>query len=78
MARPKLPGLSGKRIVRALAKGGFEVLRVSGSHHILHKPGVPGSRVVVPVHGAQDLPPGTVRSIIGQSGLTVEEFMSLL
>jgi predicted RNA binding protein YcfA (HicA-like mRNA interferase family) len=34
--------------------------------------------VIVPVHGAIDLPPGTVHSIIEQSGLTIEEFMSLL
>jgi predicted RNA binding protein YcfA (HicA-like mRNA interferase family) len=39
---------------------------------------VPGSKVIVPVHGAHDLPPGTVHPIIEQSGLATEEFMSLL
>jgi predicted RNA binding protein YcfA (HicA-like mRNA interferase family) len=73
----KLTGLNGKQIVRALQRGGFELLRVSGSHHILRKAGLPDSKVIVPVHGAHDLPPGTVRSIIEQSKLTTEEFLSL-
>jgi predicted RNA binding protein YcfA (HicA-like mRNA interferase family) len=54
------------------------VLRTSGSHHILGKPGVAGSRVIVPVHGARDVPPGTVRSIITQAGMTVDAFFALL
>jgi predicted RNA binding protein YcfA (HicA-like mRNA interferase family) len=78
VARRKLAGLNGHRIVNALRRGGFEVLRVSGSHFILRKPGAPLSKVSVPVHGANDVPPGTVRSIIKQAGLTAEEFMALL
>jgi len=74
----KLTGINGRQIVRALNRGGFEMLRVNGSHHVPRKPGVPASKVVVPVHGSHDLPPGTVRSIIEQSGLTIDEFMSLL
>ena len=78
MSRRKLTGLSGKQIVRAPQKAGFEILRISGSHHILAKPGSPGARVIVPVHGARDLPPGTVRSIVVQSNLSIEEFLSLI
>jgi mRNA interferase HicA len=74
----KLVGLSGRRVVNALRRGGFDLIRVSGSHHVLRKPGVPNSKVVVPVHGARDLPPGTVASILRQAGLTVEEFSSLI
>ena len=54
------------------------LVRVSGSHHMLRKPGTPPCKVSVPVHGARDIPPGTVRSIITQAGLTVEEFIALL
>jgi predicted RNA binding protein YcfA (HicA-like mRNA interferase family) len=78
VSRRKLTGLNGRQVVRALERGGFEVLRVSGSHHILARPGVAGSRVIVPIHGSRDLLPGTVRSIIAQSGMTVEAFMSLI
>jgi predicted RNA binding protein YcfA (HicA-like mRNA interferase family) len=34
--------------------------------------------VVVPVHGGRDLKPGTLRAIIRQAGLTIEEFADLL
>jgi len=78
VARRKLAGLNGHRIINALKKGGFELVRVSGSHHMLWNPDTPLSKVTVPVHGAKDLPPGTVRSIIKQAGLTVEQFIALL
>jgi predicted RNA binding protein YcfA (HicA-like mRNA interferase family) len=74
----KLAGLSGRQIVKALQRGGFDVIRVSGSHHVLRNPSVPNSKVIVPVHGARDLPPGTVASILRQAGLSIEEFASLL
>jgi predicted RNA binding protein YcfA (HicA-like mRNA interferase family) len=34
--------------------------------------------VIVPDHGSRDLKRGTVRGIIKQAGLTVEEFLALL
>jgi predicted RNA binding protein YcfA (HicA-like mRNA interferase family) len=78
VSRRKLTGLNGRQIVRALERAGFEILRVSGSHHVLGKPGSGASRVIVPVHGAHDLPPGTVRSIVTQANLTIDEFLSLV
>jgi mRNA interferase HicA len=74
----KLAGLNGRQIVKALQRGGYEVIRLSGSHHVMRNPKVPTSKVIVPVHGSKDLPPGTVASILRQAGLTIEEFASLL
>jgi len=48
--------LSGKKIVKALAKDGWEVERVSGSHHIMRHPD--GRQASVPVHGNRRLPTG--------------------
>lgn len=76
MSPRRLTGLNGKVVLRALERAGFRVERITGSHHVLRNPKVPGSKVIVPLHGA--LPPGTLRSIISQSGLTVDEFMALL
>jgi predicted RNA binding protein YcfA (HicA-like mRNA interferase family) len=73
----RLKVVNGKDVLRALERAGFRLERVSGSHHVLRRPGVPGSKVIVALHGARDLPPGTLRSI-SQCGLTVEEFMALL
>jgi len=74
----QLPVISGKRVVQALQKAGFSLVRVSGSHHLLALPGAPSRAVVVPVHGNHDLKSGTLRAIIRQSGLTVEAFVALL
>jgi predicted RNA binding protein YcfA (HicA-like mRNA interferase family) len=70
----KLPALKPKRVIKALERGGFHVHHTSGSHYILKKENL---RVTVPYHN-KDLKPGTLRSIIEQAGLTVEEFWDLL
>lgn len=70
----KLPTLKPKQAIKALERGGFYVHHVSGSHYILKKDRL---RVTVPYHN-RDLKPGTLRSIIVQAGLTVEEFLDLL
>ncbi len=74
---PKLPRVSGADAVRAFEKAGFKVDRIKGSHHIMKRDGHP-HLLSVPVHGNKSLPSGTLRSLIGDSGLTVEEFVALL
>jgi predicted RNA binding protein YcfA (HicA-like mRNA interferase family) len=44
----------------------------------LTHPGDPTRTVSVPCHSARDLKPGTLRSIIRQAGLSVDEFAGLL
>jgi predicted RNA binding protein YcfA (HicA-like mRNA interferase family) len=78
MAAVRLPVVSGERVVRALARGGFAVDRIVGSHHVLKYPGDPTRTVSVPCHSGRDLKPGTIRGIIRQAGLSVEEFNELL
>jgi predicted RNA binding protein YcfA (HicA-like mRNA interferase family) len=73
----RLPALSADEVVRVLARAGFAVHRVKGSHHHLRNPDRPRARPVVPVHRG-DLPPGTLRAIIRQAGLSVGEFLDLL
>lgn len=80
---PGLPTASGRQVVRALERAGFIVERVAGSQHILVDPGDPRRAVTVPVHGGRDLKPGTLqpgtlRAIIRQAGMTIEEFRDLL
>ena len=74
----KLPALDGRRVVRALARAGFVVDRVVGSHHVMVFPRDATRTVTVPVHPGRDLKPGTLRSIIRQAGFRVEEFRELL
>jgi predicted RNA binding protein YcfA (HicA-like mRNA interferase family) len=55
-----------KEILRLLRKAGFIELRHRGSHVILKHPD--GRMTVVPMHRG-DLPKGTARDILRQSGL---------
>ena len=71
----KLPVISGADCVKALAKIGFEVHRQRGSHIVLVRKSPP-SQTTIPNH--KELDRGTLRAIIRQTGLTVEEFISLL
>ena len=54
---PKLPVVSGKEIIKALSKVGFEWKRTSGSHAILNKIDEQRGKVTVPVplHKVHDL-----------------------
>jgi predicted RNA binding protein YcfA (HicA-like mRNA interferase family) len=77
MGGGRLPVVNPKQVIGALAKAGFVVNRIVGSHHVLVYPGDPTRTVTVPVHSARDLKPGTLRSIIRRTGLTVEQFVHL-
>ncbi len=70
-----LPSLSGRECLRALQKAGFYLKRQEGSHMILRRDN-PFAQVVVPDHKEVDR--GTLRAIIRQSGLSVDEFTKLL
>ena len=74
---PKLPRLSGKEVIKALSKAGFQTARQKGSHVILVKRTEQGKKaVVVPNHKEIDI--GTLIEIIRQAGLKREEFLELL
>ncbi|MEH2261136.1 type II toxin-antitoxin system HicA family toxin [Nostoc sp.] len=71
----KLPSISGKDCVKALEKVGFYEKRRESSHIILRRD-EPFAQVVVPDH--QELAKGTLRAIIRDADLSVEEFIALL
>ena len=74
--RPRqLPVVSGKRVVRALEKVGFEVVSTRGSHCKLRHMS-PLRIVIVPLH--DEVRPGTLTSILRQAGLTADELRDLL
>lgn len=71
----RLPRISGQECVRALAKAGFFLRRQEGSHMIVRRSN-PFTQLVVPDH--KELDRGTLRAIIRQTGLSIEDFMNLL
>ncbi|MEA1923201.1 MAG: type II toxin-antitoxin system HicA family toxin [Pseudomonadota bacterium] len=72
----RLPVLSGRLVVTALAGIGYEKDRQKGSHIIMRQRTSPYRRIVVPDH--HEIAKGTLRNIIRQTGLTVAEFEKLL
>ena len=71
----KLPVVSGRECVKALQKAGFYITPQRGSHIIMRRD-EPFARTSVPNH--REIRPGTLRNIINDAGLTVEDFQKLL
>lgn len=70
----KLPLLSGKEVIRVLLKIGYLVNDQKGSHiHLRHPIRKP---LTVPNH--PEIARGTLRVIIKDAGLNVDEFVALL
>lgn len=71
-----LPQISGREVVNTMGKMGYEKDRQNGSHIILRQKKAPYRRLVIPDH--KEVAKGTLRAIIKQAGLTVDEFIKLL
>ena len=71
-----LARVSGREVVKALIRVGYEQDRQRGSPIILRQVASPHRRLVIPDHG--EVAKGTLRAIIRQAGLTVDEFKALL
>ena len=70
-----IPAVRGAQVVRALERAGFEVVRISGSHHVMKHPD--GRTVPVPVQN-RDIAKGTLRNILAIIGMTAEDLRDLL
>ncbi len=61
-------------VLARLKRAGFVVKRQSGSHVVLRHSD--GRQTYVAIH-TKDVPPGTLKSILRQAQLTLEEFEKL-
>ena len=75
----KLPIVSSKEIVKVLKKAGFKPAprRGKGSHLAFLKKSGGKSRLVI-VPSQNEIPRGTLLSILNQAGLTKGEFIKML
>ena len=73
----KLPSVRARDVVRVAEAVGFSLDRQRGSHAVYHRT-YDRRRVVIPMHGTTDLKPGTLRGIISDLGMTVDEFVKRL
>jgi predicted RNA binding protein YcfA (HicA-like mRNA interferase family) len=58
-----MKAISGKQMCKILETKGWQLARVTGSHHIFVTAGQ-NTRISVPVHGNQDLKSGLQRAIM--------------
>jgi predicted RNA binding protein YcfA (HicA-like mRNA interferase family) len=58
--------MTGKEMIKLLRKHGWELDRISGSHHIMIKGRMTLS---VPVHGNKDLKKGTQQALLKEGGI---------
>jgi len=72
----KLPVLSGDDLCKILEKLGYYEDHQTGSHIILRNIHPPYRRLTVPNH--KEIAKGTLRAIIQQAGLGLDEFKELL
>jgi predicted RNA binding protein YcfA (HicA-like mRNA interferase family) len=70
-----LPRISGRECVKALGKIGYYLKRQESSHMILRRDN-PFGQIVVPDH--KELDRGTLRAVIRQTNLSIDEFIKLL
>ena len=70
---PKLPSLSGKKVIRALSRLGLVVVRQIGSHVVLQKG---ADMVTVPMH--DPVKKSTLKSILKQADVPLEDFLEQL
>ena len=72
----KLPSVPARDVIRVAEKIGFAFDRQKGSHAVYLRAS-DHRRLVVPVHKGRDLKPGTLRGLIDDMGLSVEEFAAM-
>jgi len=72
----QLPVVSGQEARAAFERMGFEFTRQRGSHMMLRHRDPPNRRLVIPDH--RELAKGTLRRLIRDAELTIEEFVTLL
>ena len=70
------PAITGNRLIRALRKLGFEVIRTKGSHHFLQHQG--GRCTVVPLHRSETIGRGLLAQILRDCEITKNELQKKL
>lgn len=67
----KYPKLTGKELIKALGKLGFEVVRIKGSHHLLKH--TDGRATTVPIHGSDTIGPGLLNKISRDTDVEISQ-----
>jgi predicted RNA binding protein YcfA (HicA-like mRNA interferase family) len=72
----KYPVLSPREVIKALEKIGFYFVSQKGSHAKYKDNSSPSRVVIIPMHN--ELAKGTLKSILEQANITLDDFLTLL
>ena len=77
---PRLPQVTGRQLVRALQKAGFDITRQRGSHVQVRREESDGTVTTfpVPVHSGKTIKRGTLRGILRKANMDVQDLIDLL
>jgi predicted RNA binding protein YcfA (HicA-like mRNA interferase family) len=70
------PSITGMRLIRALRKLGFKVVRIKGSHHFIQHPD--GRCTVVPSHRGETIGRGLLSQILKDCDISKKELQNIL
>lgn len=70
------PSVTGAKLIKALKKAGFEVMRVRGSHHFLQH--ADGRCTVVPVHRGESIGRGLLAQILRDCDMSRKDLQRLI
>ncbi|MFN5539404.1 MAG: type II toxin-antitoxin system HicA family toxin [Candidatus Melainabacteria bacterium] len=69
-----MKSISGKALCKLVEKFGWQLKRITGSHHIYEKVGV-DAILSIPVHSNRDIPIGTLKQILKDAGLSAQDLI---
>ena len=70
------PAVKGQRLIKALRKMGFEVIRRKGSHNFLQH--LDGRCTVIPIHAGETIGRGLLSQIMRDCEISAEELKKFL
>ena len=73
----KLPILSGKELIKILSRLGYKHVRTRGSHIVLVRKTEKGKKTI-PVPNHKELAKGTLKAIMNQANLKLDDLLKLV
>jgi predicted RNA binding protein YcfA (HicA-like mRNA interferase family) len=74
---PQIPIITAREVIKVARKIGFQFDRQSGSHSIYIHP-EKKLRIVIPIHKGKDIKPKTLKGIINDMGISIDDFKRFL
>ena len=75
---PRAPRLTGKQLEKAILQAGWYLHHSRGSHFYYRHPEYLGKQITIPFHAREMSPQKTLKSILDQADLTLEELAKFL